>query len=58
MNDPAMFWGSFANDFHWERKWDITKLICRYNFDLQKGLVFVEVAFQFWNYSTFSNKRR
>jgi hypothetical protein len=48
MNDPAMFWGSFANDFHWERKWDITKLICRYNFDLQKGLVFVEVAFQFW----------
>ncbi|KAH9569586.1 hypothetical protein CY35_03G141100 [Sphagnum magellanicum] len=42
MNDPARFWGSFANDFHWERKWDTTKPICRYNFDLQKGPVFVE----------------
>jgi len=58
MNDPARFWGSFPNDFHWEHKWDTTKLICQYNFDLQKGPVFVEVTFQFWNYSTFSNKRR
>jgi hypothetical protein len=35
MNDRAKFWGSFADDFHWEHKWDITKLICRYNFGLQ-----------------------
>ncbi len=57
MNDPARFWGSFANDFHWERKWDTTKPICRYNFDLQKGPVFVEVNFQFSS-SALSNKRR
>jgi len=35
INDPARFWGSFASDFHWERKWDTTKLIYQYNFGLQ-----------------------
>ncbi len=47
MNDPTRFWGSFADDFHWERKWDTTKLICRYNFGLQKGVTFADVTFQF-----------
>ncbi|CAM6077799.1 unnamed protein product [Sphagnum tenellum] len=42
MEDPTSFWGSFANDFHWETKWDTTKPICQFNFDLRKGPVFVE----------------
>lgn len=47
MEDPTSFWGSFANDFHWETKWDTTKSICQFNFDLRKGPVFVEVSENF-----------
>jgi hypothetical protein len=47
MEDPTSFWSSFANDFYWETKWDTTKPICQFNFDLQKGPVFVEVSENF-----------
>lgn len=43
IEDPSRFWGKIASEFHWERKWDTSKPICTYNFDIRKGPVHVEV---------------
>ena len=43
LEDPSTFWGNIASEFHWERKWDTSRPICRYNFDIRKGPIFTEV---------------
>ncbi|KAG6548991.1 hypothetical protein Mapa_009433 [Marchantia paleacea] len=40
--DPNAFWGRVAAGFFWQKLWDTSKPICNYNFDADKGPVFVE----------------
>ncbi|KAL4541520.1 hypothetical protein Ndes2437B_g05877 [Nannochloris sp. 'desiccata'] len=38
IKDPAAFWGDFACQFHWNRKWDASNF-SNYNFNLKQGSI-------------------
>ncbi|GAQ89149.1 acetyl-CoA synthetase [Klebsormidium nitens] len=42
VEDPQSFWGSIAAQLHWERPWDKGQPICSYNFNLDKGPIYVK----------------
>ncbi|KAG0585142.1 hypothetical protein M758_3G262400 [Ceratodon purpureus] len=42
IEDPSTFWGNIASQFYWKRKWDTSKPICSYNFDIRQGPVSIE----------------
>ena len=44
VEDPQSFWGSIAAQMHWERPWDKGQPVCSYNFNLDKGPIFVKVS--------------
>ncbi|PRW59907.1 acetyl-coenzyme A chloroplastic glyoxysomal-like [Chlorella sorokiniana] len=37
LSDPEGFWGEFASQFHWNKKWSTGADFHKYNFDLNKG---------------------
>lgn len=41
VEQPAEFWGDYAGQFYWEKKWDDDHF--HYNFDIRKGPVSVEM---------------
>lgn len=43
IEDPSTFWGEIASQFYWKRKWDTSKPICSYNFDVRRGPISIEV---------------
>lgn len=45
VEDPQSFWGSIAAQLHWERPWDKGQPICSYNFNLDKGPIYVKVCY-------------
>lgn len=42
IEDPSKFWGEIASQFYWKRKWDTSKPICSYNFDVRRGPISIE----------------
>lgn len=45
VEDPQSFWGSIAAQLHWERPWDKGQPICNYNFNLDKGPIYIKVCY-------------
>ncbi|KAL2633173.1 hypothetical protein R1flu_004652 [Riccia fluitans] len=42
VTNPDGFWGRVAAGYFWQKLWDTSKPVCNYNFDADKGRVFVE----------------
>lgn len=42
IHEPDVFWSKLAKDFYWKKDWDTKQPLCRYNFDVRKGPIYVE----------------
>ncbi|CAM6112324.1 unnamed protein product [Calypogeia fissa] len=42
IEDPNRFWSKVASEYYWQLPWDSSKPVCNYNFDHEKGRIFVE----------------
>lgn len=44
VDNPGKFWGSIANQFHWQTPPNTDENFLKFNFDINKGPIKVEVA--------------